>query len=226
MANKLDQQLQDLEARIDYKFQRPELLRLAITHPSVRRKHQGDHKSEFERLEFLGDRVLGLIIAEHLYFHFSKEKEGDLAKRLAVLVSRNICSVIGNAMGLDQLLQVTGTEISKRTSVLSDAVEALIGAIYLDSNLETVAKIVKVFWREHIQASIAPPKDHKSTLQEWSQQHGLGIPQYEIIDRSGPAHAPVFIIQLMVNDRTVTATGINRRLAEQEAAKNYLEQFT
>lgn len=224
MSKVLAAQLQQLESKIGYTFKQPDLLRLAITHPSMRRRHQGSHKSGFERLEFLGDRVLGLVIAERLYYLFAREKEGDLAKRLAVLVSRDTCITVGQTIGLDQLLQVTGTEIGKKTSVLADAVEALIGAVYLDGGMEAAASLITTLWQQDIKADIVPPKDHKSTLQEWSQQMGYGIPHYEIIDRSGPAHAPVFTLELTVQDKRVTATGSNRRMAEQEAARKFLEQ--
>jgi ribonuclease-3 len=204
--------------KIQFTFKDPSLFEKAITHPSFRRRKIND----FERLEFLGDRVLGILIAEMLYKAFPTEKEGDLAKRQAVLISREVCQEVAREIDLHLDIKVIGTELDGNSAVMSDAMEALIGAIYLDQGLEAVRTHILPLWQKRLINSEAPPKDHKSLLQEWTQSRGLGIPAYEIIGQSGPAHAPEFKVSLTVGDKQVSASGKSRKIAEQEVARQML----
>lgn len=200
-------------------FKNPDLLEKALTHPSYRRRKIND----FERLEFLGDRVLGVIVAEMLYNAFPKEKEGDLAKRSASLVNRDVCFEVAREIQLGNHLRVIGADLNQNTSVLGDALEAVIGALYLDGGLEAARNFVEPLWRRRLNQSNKPPKDYKSQLQEWSQKYSLGIPNYEVKSSVGPAHSPEFIVEVQVGDHKVQATGSPRKQAEQEAARLLLE---
>lgn len=197
-------------------------LQQALTHPSVRKSSKA---SNFERLEFLGDRVLGLVIAERMYHKFPKEKEGNLAKRLATLVSRDVCIDVAQQINIDKYLEVTGTKLGYNSTVLADAIESLIGAIYLDQGLDQARHFILTFWKKWLDQPIAPPKDSKTALQEWSQKHGFGIPQYVVLNSTGPAHAPIFTIAVTIKDHHAEAQGSSRRAAEQIAAKNLLERL-
>ncbi len=202
-------------------FENPELLEKALTHPSYQRRKIND----FERLEFLGDRVLGMIIAEMLYQIFPKEPEGDLASRSSALVNRDICYEIAQEIGLGDHIKVIGAELSQNTSVLGDALEALIGAIYLDGGLEAARQFVEPLWKRRLNRSNKPPKDYKSQLQEWSQKRSLGIPEYTVVSIEGPAHGPEFVVEVRMGDHRMQATGSPRRATEQEAARLLLESL-
>lgn len=201
-------------------FQNPLLLEQALTHPSCRRRHK---VNDFERLEFLGDRILGLIVAELLYRAFPKEPEGSLAKRSAALVNREVCSEVAQEIGLDQHLKVVGAELGNKSSVMGDAMEALLGALYLDSGLETVQQYVEPLWKKRLHAAPYPLTDYKSQLQEWSQKVHQEIPSYTILSATGPAHSPEFIIEVRVGNYQAQASGQSRKQAEQEAARKLLE---
>lgn len=199
-------------------FRSPDLLEKALTHPSYRRRKIND----FERLEFLGDRVLGVIIAELLYLAYPKETEGDLAKRLAALVNRDVCFEVAQEIGLGRHVKVIGAELGQNTSVLGDTLEAVIGALYLDSGLEAVRQFIEPLWEKRLHISHKSRKDYKSQLQEWSQKYGLGIPEYMVVSATGPAHAPEFVVEVRVKDHQMQATGAPRKQAEQEAARQLL----
>ena len=200
-------------------FKNPDLLEKALTHPSYRRRRIND----FERLEFLGDRVLGVIVAEMLYNAFPKEKEGDLAKRSAALVNGDICFEVAREIQLGDHVKVIGAVLNQSTSVLGDALEAVIGALYLDGGLEAARHFVEPLWKKRLNQSNKPPKDYKSQLQEWSQKYSLGIPNYEVKSSTGPAHSPEFVVEVQVGDYTIQATGSPRKQAEQESARLLLE---
>ncbi len=204
--------------KLQFFFKDLSLFEKAITHPSFRRRKIND----FERLEFLGDRVLGILVAEMLYKAFPTEREGDLAKRQAALISREVCQEVAKEIGLQEDVKVIGTELDGKSAVMSDAMEALIGAMYLDQGLEAVRTHILPLWQKRLSQSEAPPKDHKSLLQEWTQSRGLGIPAYEIVGKTGPAHAPRFEVSLVVGDKQVSASGQSRKIAEQEVARQMM----
>ena len=196
---------------------------MALLHPSLKKKRRS---FDFERLEFLGDRILGLVIAEQLFVCFGQESEGDLAKRLAVLVSRDACMMIARELDFEKIYEVLGAEEGAKGTILADAMEAVIGAVYLDGGLEAAKNLIYRLWHPKIKSTKQPPKDHKSSLQEWSQKFKLGVPEYSVIEMSGPAHAPHFIIEVKINSFAARAEGPSKRVAEQKAAKLLLEKVS
>lgn len=216
--------LANLEATIDYSFRDSKLLRLALTHRSLVR--EGSEGSN-QRLEFLGDSVLGLIIAEMLYALYPAEAEGDLSKRLVSLVNGEQLTTIARSMQLGQhMLMSTGEEEQggrENPSNLEDACEALLGAVYLDGGIEAARAVISRFWQPYASAMSAPPKDAKTTLQEWAQARSLPLPEYALISAEGPSHAPVFIIELRVKGQEpVRAEAGVKKTAERLAAEKML----
>jgi ribonuclease-3 len=222
-----------LTDKLGHVFKNTELLQAALTHPSVAgsRQHKKDEASPYERLEFLGDRVLGLVIAEWLYTEFPDAREGELAKRHAALVNRDACRVIALEIGLGDYLRLAHGEDAvssphKNLVTLSDALEALIGALYLDAGLKAAEKFIRHYWRQMAMETKATPVDAKSTLQEWAQGHGLPLPAYKVLANSGPAHAPHFIVEVTVKGKAaVTAEGSSKRAAEKAAAELLIKQL-
>lgn len=211
---------------LNYRFRDGGLLSDALTHPS--RKARG-HTSAYERLEFLGDRVLGLVVAEILLRSFPNEAEGDLAKRHAALVRAETCAVVAQQWELNKCLdaatsEYVGGEITN-VATLADAAEALIGAIYLDSDFSAAQVIIARFWSPLLNAKLAPPSEPKTTLQEWAQGRGLPLPKYTLLKRTGPDHAPEFVIEVSVEGHApASGTGATRRAAEKTAAEKLLLQ--
>jgi ribonuclease-3 len=207
---------------ISYKFNNIDLLRKALIHPSVSSLYR---ETEFERLEFLGDRVLGLVIAHSVYSRHPEEPEGDLAKRFASLVCREACMDIAIQINLDRYLKVSAGDATPNSAILADGVEALIGAIYLDGGMESATRFITCYWAALWEKDRTPPKDAKTTLQEYAQKKGSGIvPVYKVTDHTGPAHAPTFCVQVSVKGLgDATGCGASKRQAEQAAAKTLLE---
>lgn len=205
----------DLQAKTGYAFRDAALLDMALTHASVHGK-----KYDNERLEFLGDRVLGLVAADMLYRAYPAEDEGSLAKRHTALVRQATLVAVAEDLSLAGLVRVSGD--ARRDAVLSDAVEALIGAVYLDGGYAAAEKMVRALWQKHLSAAPAPPEDPKSALQEWAQARGLGLPSYAVLGQSGPDHAPVFDVSVCLGDRHVTASASSKRAAEKDAAAQLL----
>ena len=215
------------EAILGHSFVRPELLREALTHRSVTGRRGGFSN---ERLEFIGDRVLGLLIAEWLGERFPQEQEGELGRRLAHLVSQPVLAEIAEAIGLATAISVSPGEartgIKRRATVLSDALEATIGALYLDSGLGPARNFVRGAWDHAMVTLAAPPKDPKTALQEWFQQRGEELPRYVVASREGPPHAPQFVITVSAAGKTGTGAAGAKRAAEQAAALDLLGQLT
>lgn len=213
--------LADLEKDIGHVFKDQVLIHTALTHSS------SGGEGDYERLEFLGDRVLGLIIAEYLYKEFPGEAEGDLAKRLAALVQGSLLAEIATEMELGKYMKFSDSEKAaggaENDNILADGVEALLGALYLDGGIEKCRALVEKYWTGRFDQMVAPPQHPKTQVQEWAQGQGLPLPLYEISDRSGPDHAPVFIIKLSVEGfEPVTAEGRSRQAAEKEAAAAFI----
>jgi ribonuclease-3 len=210
------------EARFGHVFKNRERLNLALTHASTGADHN------YERLEFLGDRVLGLVIAELLYEDFPNESEGHLARRHAALVSGATLAGIANAIDLGAVLKVSDAERAsggaKNENILADIMEALIGALYLDAGMAACKPVLGALWKDVLHVMDKPPQDPKTALQEWAQGLGLPLPRYEVVGREGPDHAPVFTISVEVEGyEAVAATGPSRRVAEKAAAILLLE---
>jgi len=216
--------LAPLQSTLHYAFRDARLLELALTHRSLARD-SGDVSNQ--RLEFLGDVVLGLAIADMLYALFPTEDEGDLSKRLVGLVNGVQLAEIARVMELGQYLFMSAGEAEQggreNPSNLEDALEALLGAIYRDGGYEAAREVVTRFWKPHAQASKAPPKDAKTTLQEWAQGRGLPLPEYALISAEGPSHAPNFVIELRVKgiDPVRAEAGV-KKTAERLAAEKLL----
>jgi ribonuclease-3 len=212
-----------LAKRLGHSFAVPELLEHALTHPSLAGfKQRKKGVMPYERLEFLGDRVLGLIIAAWLYEKYPQSSEGDLAKRHAALVNREALRVVANEVGLGDHLRLARGEAAsgarKNLATLPDAMEAVIGALYLDGGLKAAEKFIHRYWQNDIAIAEAPV-DAKSVLQEWAQGQGLPLPQYKVLEHSGPAHAPKFVIEVTVKGHPpATASGDSKRAAQKEAA--------
>ena len=213
--------MQALSEKLGYHFRNPELLKLALTHPSL-----GKSTSN-QRLEFLGDAVLGLVIAEMLYTMFPTEQEGELARRHAALVRGETLTELASNMGLGAALQLSVSEAGAggrlSSSNLEDALEALIGAVYLDGGIEGAKAFILPHWEARARAVITPPKDPKTALQEWAQARGLAVPTYNVLKQTGPAHAPDFTIEVTVTGYLpAQASAASKRLAEQIAAGKLL----
>jgi len=213
-----------LQTRIGYHFRDSGLLKLALTHPSVAKAQSN------QRLEFLGDSVLGLIVARIIYDMYPGEQEGELARRHAGLVQGATLTQIAREIGLGEALNVGASEVQAggrdNASNLEDALEALIGAIYLDGGMEAAEAFIEPRWSELARSVISAPKDAKTSLQEWAQARGLPVPDYKAVDATGPAHAPEFTIEVTVKGHTpAQAKASSKRAAEQAAAKALLEKL-
>lgn len=214
-----------LQQRLGHRFRNPGLLEQALTHRSAADPRRQMLDSN-ERLEFLGDRVLGLCMAEWLAERFPQEREGDLGKRLATLCSQDIIAPIAEAMGLAAALRVPPSEgrtgLRARATVLADALEAVLGALYLDGGLEVARAMVRREWAAAIEVDAKPPVSAKNRLQEWTLGRGLGLPEYSAVSTTGPSHAPVFVVQVTAAGRSAEGMGENKRAAEQAAAEAWL----
>jgi ribonuclease-3 len=215
-----------LAARLPHQFRRPELLQHALTHRSAADPRRQMLDSN-ERLEFVGDRVLALVMAEWLAERFPQEREGDLGKRLAVLVAQDSLARVAVALGIGPALRVTPNEersgVRNRASVLSDALEALLGALYVDGGLDAARSLIRREWDALLEGPLRPPVSPKSRLQEWSLGRGLGLPEYVMMSTTGPSHNPVFVVRALVAGREAEGTGDNKRAAEQAAAEKLLK---
>jgi len=213
--------LGSLCVRIEYEFKKTQLLELALNHASFENRESNISN---ERLEFLGDRVFGLIIAEMLFKKFPNESEGDIAKRHTALVRQEALVRVAQEIQLGQfILMSKGEEASggrQNHSVLANCCEALIAALYLDGGYSVAWNFVSKFWLDLIEEMDKPPQDPKTALQEWAQGKGLPIPCYDEINRKGPPHKPTFLIKVMISNKySAKAWGSSKQKAEQNAAK-------
>lgn len=217
--------LQTLQDILGHSFTKTELLARALVHASIV-EERGESN---ERLEFLGDRVLGLAVAEILFARYGGEDEGKLARRFAGLTSRDALVRVADQIALARFIQVQhgDSETAKRSeaSVAADTLEAVLGALYLDGGLEPAKRFIAQRWEPLMEEDLAPPKDAKTGLQEWAQGRGLGLPAYELVKREGPDHAPTFTVSVAIKGQgATTGTGRSRRGAEQDAAGALLKQ--
>ncbi|HOT82989.1 MAG TPA: ribonuclease III [Candidatus Defluviicoccus seviourii] len=217
-----DDNLTRLQQDVDYCFGNRALLGQALVHASYR----GSADSN-ERLEFLGDRVLGLAIAHLLHERYPTEAVGSVARRHAALVRREALSEVARRIGLPKLLRMSRGEEETggrdNPGLLADACEALIAAIYLDGGLDAALLFVRRQWQSMIEGHVTAPKDAKTALQEWVQGRGLPPPVYREVGRDGPAHGPTFVVEVVVpNIPPVRGSGASKRVAEQAAAERAL----
>ena len=215
----------NLEKRLGYAFTDYANLERALTHASVRKKAADDF--HYERLEFLGDRVLGLTVAEMLYRAFPDADEGELSLRLNAMVKGNTLADISDQLNLHEFIR-TGGDLKELTgkrmrSVRADVLEALIASIYLDGGIGAVAAFIERFWSERLHTANAARRDSKTELQEWAHANRLGTPKYRESERSGPDHDPLFTVSVDVSGKpAATGTGRSKRIAEQAAARALL----
>ena len=214
-----------LQTTLGWRFRDPALLELALTHSSV---GEGAKTPDNERLEFLGDRVLGLVVADRLVGADPKASEGDMAPRLNQMVSRAACAAVARRIGLGAALRLSGAETKTggrdKDSILAGACEAVIAALYQDGGLETARSVIGALWAEDFAGLSAPrPKDVKTRLQEWAQGRGRPLPTYAVVKRSGPEHAPQFTVEVAVQGTPpATGQGASRQAAEKAAAGTLL----
>lgn len=208
-----------LERRIGYEFQNRDLILTALTHASaVSAAH-----ANYQRLEFLGDRVLALVISEMLLVAFPKATEGELAQRLTGLVRNETCAEVALSLDLGEAIRLGGGEAQsggrRKAAILGDVCEAVIGAIHLDGGIDVARRFIVEHWQPRMLHWRSALRDAKTTLQEWAQGRGFATPTYMIVGRSGPDHAPRFEVE--VNVETLApcrGEGRTRREAEQDAA--------
>ena len=208
--------LDALEAALDHRFEDRPLLELALTHASC------DSGFSYERLEFLGDRVLGLVAARMLLDRFPDENEGEIGRRFAALVNAGSLARIGARLGLARHIRAAPGVTNQ--AIVADVVEALIAAIYRDGGFAAAEAFVRRVWRPLIETASKPPRDPKTALQEWVQAEARGLPSYHDVGREGPDHAPSFTVEVRVyREEPVRATGTSKRGAERAAAALMLE---
>ena len=217
---------------IAHRFKNPLLLQAALTHPSFAGTGPGRRGAgrDYERLEFLGDRVLSLVIADWLFSRYPDEPEGDLSKRFAALVQRDTLAGVAVALNLgSHILLAHGESLSggrSNPAILADAMEAVLGAIYRDSGLEAARTVIHHLWAGVMDNTSRPPQDSKTLLQEWVHAHGRGRPEYVLVNCSGPAHAPLFEVLVRVaGEEDAEGCGSSRRMAEKEAAIAMLKRI-
>jgi ribonuclease III len=203
------------------------LLRHALVHSSATQQRLKSN----ERMEFLGDRVLGLVLADLLLESYAEEDEGEISYRFTALAQRDALASVAGAVGLAEHLKLSnGEQLTggrENPGMLADAMEAVICAIYKDGGLEAARTFIHAQWTDMMQENRRPPKDPKTTLQEWAQGRGLGLPEYRVTAQEGPDHQPLFTVEVTLKGQTpMTGEGNNKRAAEQTAAEAMLSAIT
>jgi len=220
---RLSAELKAFEGRLGHHFAKPEMLMRAVTHASIGSATRPDN----QRLEFLGDRVLGLVMAEALLSADQGAREGQLAPRFNALVRKETCAAVAREIGLGDVLKLGRSEMltggRRKEALLGDAMEAVIAAVYLDAGFEAAQTLVLHLWGNRISAVEADARDPKTALQEWAQARGMPPPRYIEAARSGPDHQPLFTVavQLESGEKAEAQAG-SKRIAEQQAAKELL----
>jgi ribonuclease III len=223
---KLSADLAVFQDRLGYQFVCPDLLTEAVTHASISSATRSDN----QRLEFLGDRVLGLVMAEVLLENDTGASEGKLAPRFNALVRKETCAEIAMSLDLGKVLKLGRSEMMsggrRKQALLGDAMEAVIAAVYRDGGFSVAQALIRNLWNGHIEDVADDARDAKTALQEWAQARGLPPPRYVVVDRSGPDHAPLFTISAQLeNGVKQTSTAGSKRQAEQNAAKDLLARL-
>lgn len=223
---KLSSDIQTFERRIGHVFKRPELLIRALTHSSM----SSPTRSDNQRLEFLGDRVLGLTMADALLKADRGASEGQLAPRFNALVRKECCAEVARQIDLGDVLKLGRSEMlsggRRKDALLADAMEAVIGAVFLDAGFDVARDMVLALWGDRVNTVESDSRDAKTALQEWAQARGQKPPTYEVMDRSGPDHAPIFNIRVaLATGQAAEATANSKRRAEQQAASRLLDEL-
>ncbi|MBE1722973.1 MULTISPECIES: ribonuclease III [Acetobacteraceae] len=239
-----DEAVRHVEAKLEHRFADPALLHEALTHRSAVPRRQGRNRGRQkghapgktprgqgsnERLEFVGDRVLGLLMAEWLFERYPEEQEGALGARHAHLVSRPVLARIAEGIELSEAIQIAQHEesagIRVLASVLADAMEALLGALYLDAGLDPARHVVRRLWDRDIEKSGQPHKEPKTLLQEFLLGRGEALPHYELTAADGPSHAPIFRVEVRALGQVGVGRAGSKRLAESAAATDLLKKM-
>lgn len=218
--------LKEFQRRLGHAFAAPDLLVEAVTHGSA----AGQARPNNQRLEFLGDRVLGLVVARALLRADRDASEGQLAPRFNTLVRKETCADVARDIGLGEVLRLGRSEMlsggRRKDALLADALEAVIAAVYLDGGIDAAEALVLRHWGDRIGHVADDARDPKTSLQEWAQARGQTPPEYVEIARTGPDHAPVFTIEVkMADGRTARAEAGSKRQAEQAAARALLQDI-
>lgn len=218
--------LATIEARLDYKFADPDLLEKALTHSSAISPARRTERS-YQRLEFLGDRVLGLVVADMLHRKLPKSNEGELSRTLNTLVRKETCAAVARELGLGQAMRLGDSEArsggAEKDAIIGDVCEAVIGAVYADGGFDKAYTLVEKLFGGLIKQAHARRADAKTSLQEWAQGRGLEPPTYTETARGGPDHAPVFTISVTVKGFAAEkADGPSKKIAEHKAAEQFL----
>ena len=211
--------LANFQKKIGINFHNQKLLTKSFTHKSYNPVENN------EKLEFLGDRVLGLIISQNLLKFFPNDKEGDLDKKLASLVNKKQCAVIAKDINLQEyiLIKNSNNKTNIENKVLSDCLESVIGCIYLDQGLEVAEKFIIKNWKKYLNKSLITERDSKTKLQEYSLKNYKSLPVYKLLENKGPRHKPLIKVSVNIkNSKNITATGNSKKEAEQKAAKKLL----
>ncbi|MFI0396576.1 ribonuclease III [Paracoccus jiaweipingae] len=216
---KVAQELVAFQRRLGHEFIRPELLVRALTHGSIATATRPDN----QRLEFLGDRVLGLVMAEALFAADRSATEGQLAPRYNALVRREACAEIAREIGLGEVLKLGRSEMMsggrRKEALLADAMEAVLAAVYLDAGFAVAQEVALTLWESRLTGVAQDARDAKTALQEWAQAQGMGPPSYQQTGRSGPDHAPVFDITVRLdNGQSAQASGAGTKRSVEQAA--------
>ena len=219
----MKQSLKILETKIKYKFSNIELLKQSLTHKSF------NTRTNNEKLEFLGDRVLGLIISKKLIENYPNDKEGIIDKKFANLVNKNKCVTIAAKINLKKFMLLGSSYKGLKRSddkIIGDCLEALIGAIFLDSRFKDAEKVVLSLWKELLEKSDITPVDAKTKLQEYTLKKYKILPEYISYKQSGPQHSPIFKVDVRIpNSKKYSAEGKSKKNAEQNAAKNLIKDL-
>jgi ribonuclease-3 len=223
MSRKKAQELAALEERIGYQFADKSLPERALTHLSAITGGPQNRIRSYQRLEFLGDHVIGLAVSDMLFRAFPRANEGELSRRLSDLVRQETCADVARAMDLGPVMKLGSSEAHaggrRRSAILADVCESLIGAVFLDGGYPAAAALIERYWHERMLRPARPPRDAKTMLQEWAQARGLPAPTYHEVARSGPHHDPEFRVAVALPDRErVEGIGRSKRAAEQAAA--------
>jgi ribonuclease III len=212
----------DFEKRIGYRFNNPALLEQALTHISALTGAR-NRAGSYQRLEFLGDHVLGLVVSDMLFRAFAKADEGEMSRRLADLVRKEACADVGRAIDLGAAIRLGASEVNaggrSRIAILADVCEAMIGAVFVDGGYPAAAALIERLWSERMRTPARPLRDSKTVLQEWAQARGLPTPAYREVERKGPDHNPEFRVTVeLPNLAPAEGLGRSKRAAEQAAA--------
>jgi len=217
----MEKNFKEFEKIINYNFKKKRLLEKALTHKSY------DNENNNEKLEFLGDRVLGLVISQKLLEKYPKEKEGIIDKKFANLVNKKTCSLIAKKINLKKYILLGSSHKKLETStdkISSDCLEAIVGAIYLDNGLKSSEKFILSFWEEHLLKSSVTQIDSKTKLQEFSLKKFKELPKYTFFKKTGPQHRPVFKTEVQIPDsKKIIGTGSSKKNAQQNAAFKLLK---